>query len=480
LTLQLRIAHYLLKHAQPCKIRQRQTYPAIMYPKPTSRQTPQKNWNARLLATTVLTEVLLHKRSLTDCLEIHLPLLTDKREQALAQALCYGVMRWWTRLDAIVQALSTKPFKTKDVDIYVVLLLGIFQQLYLRIPPHAAIAATVELTRQLQKGWATSFVNAVLRNFQRQRDTLLTTIDQQKVAQLAHPEWLLAQFKHDWSDHWHEIAEINNQHPPLTLRVNRRQLTREDYLQHLVKAEISAVPTPHTDNGITLEHPVDVSQLPGFSKGWVSVQDGSAQFAAKLLDVPENATVLDACAAPGGKTAHLLECYQMKSLTVLDNQADRIHTVEQGLQRLHLLENQNITLKCADASEPQSWWNGELFDRILLDVPCSATGIIRRHPDIKYLRQPTDIISLVATQAKLLHATWQLLRPHGKLLYVTCSLLSAENSAQIQQFIATHPDAVLQNLPELTPLATPCAVGNQVLPHSFFDGFYYACLVKTA
>lgn len=446
---------------------------------PHSQQS-SPHWNARLLATAVLTEVFSQKHSLTDCLERQLPQLTDARERALTQALCYGVMRWWTRLDAIVHSLSAKPFKHKDIDIYVVLLLGIFQQLYLRIPPHAAIAETVELTRRLQKNWATGFVNAVLRNFQRQRDTLLTTIDHQDEAQFAHPQWLLKQFRHDWAEHWQQIAETNNQHPPMTLRVNRRQLSREEYLQQLVSADIAAIATPHTEYGITLEQPVDVSQLPGFTQGWVSVQDAAAQWAAKLLDVPSEATVLDACAAPGGKTAHLLETYSIKHLTVIDNQAERVATIAQGLQRLKLLDNQKVELHCADASEPQHWWHGELFDRILLDVPCSATGIIRRHPDIKYLRQPTDIKALVATQTKLLHATWQLLKPQGKLLYVTCSVFKAENMMQIQQFIATHPDAEVQPLPEIAPLTTSCAVGNQVLPHSFFDGFYYACLVKTA
>lgn len=436
--------------------------------------------NARLVATVVLTDVFSQKRSLTDCLEKQLPQLQDAREQALTQALCYGVLRWWTRLDAIVHHLSSKPFKSKDIDIYVVLLLGIFQQLYLRIPPHAAIAETVELTRRLQKNWATGFVNAVLRNFQRQRDTLLTTIDRQIAAQFAHPQWLLEHFQQDWAENWQQIAETNNQHPPMTLRVNCRQLSREEYLQQLVSANIAAIATPHTENGITLEQPIDVSQLPGFTQGWVSVQDASAQWAAKLLDVPPQATVLDACAAPGGKTAHLLETYSIKRLTVLDNQAERMAAIEQGLQRLKLFDNQTVQLQCADASEPQQWWQGELFDRILLDVPCSATGIIRRHPDIKYLRQPTDIKTLVATQAKLLHTTWQLLKPQGKLLYVTCSVLKAENVNQIQQFIATHADAQLFPLPEITPLTTPCAVGSQVLPHSFFDGFYYACLVKTA
>lgn len=442
-----------------------------------SRQTPL---NARLVATSVLTEVFFQQHSLTDCLEKQLPQLADGRERALTQALCYGVMRWWPRLDAIVHHLSSKPFKSKDIDIYVVLLLGIFQQLYLRIPPHAAIAETVELTRRLQKNWATGFVNAVLRNFQRQRDTLLTTIDQQIEAQLAHPQWLLEHFQQDWAEHWQQIAETNNQHPPMTLRVNGRQLTREAYLQQLVSADIAAIATPHTENGITLEQPVDVSQLPGFAQGLLSVQDASAQWAAKLLDVPPQATVLDACAAPGGKTAHLLETYSIKRLTVIDNQLERVAAVEQGLKRLKLFDNQTVQLQCADASEPEQWWNGELFDRILLDVPCSATGIIRRHPDIKYLRQPTDIKKLIAAQAKLLHATWQLLKPQGKLLYVTCSVLKAENMNQIQQFVETHSDAQVHPLPEIAPLTTPCTVGSQVLPHSFFDGFYYACLVKTA
>ncbi|MEN8215656.1 MAG: 16S rRNA (cytosine(967)-C(5))-methyltransferase RsmB [Pseudomonadota bacterium] len=422
--------------------------------------------DARSIATQILTQVIGHRHSLSDCLDTHLSRLNDPRDRALAQALCYGVLRWQPRLQALLQRLLRKP--AKDYDIQVLLLIGIYQQLYLRIPSHAAIAATVNVTRSLKKPWATGLVNAVLRNFQRQRDALLTTVDTNISVKLAHPPWLIKKLQQNWPSQWETVAGANNAHPPLTLRVNARSMSRDTYLE-----QIAATPTPYTDCGITLEHAIDVQQIPGFTQGWVSVQDGAAQLAAPLLDVPAGARVLDACAAPGGKTAHLLERYEIGTLLALDNQPARVQKLANTLQRLQL----SAELRCADASQPDTWWDGQAFDRILLDVPCSGSGVIRRHPDIKYLRQYNDIATLAAQQARLLEALWPLLIPGGQLLYVTCSVFAEENYLQIQKFLATYADATETVLVADWGHALP--YGRQILPgENNLDGFYYARLTK--
>jgi 16S rRNA (cytosine967-C5)-methyltransferase len=429
--------------------------------------------NARHIATEVLTQVIEHRRSLSDCLESHLSKLPDSRDRALAQALCYGVLRWLPRLQAILQGLLKKPFKAKDCDIQVLLLIGLYQLIYSRIPSHAAVAETVNLTRTLNKPWSTALVNACLRNFQRQRESHLTKADAKFNQKLAHPHWLLKRLQKDWPTQWENIAVANNSHPPLTLRVNLRSMSRDAYLTCLQEAQIAATPTPYTDCGITLEHAIDIQKLPGFLKGWVSVQDGAAQLAAQLLDVPEGARVLDACAAPGGKMAHLLECCKIDILIALDNQSSRVSKLTDTLQRLNL----SAKICCADATKPETWWDNQLFDRILLDVPCSGSGVIRRHPDIKYLRQPSDIQKLALEQARLLSALWPLLAPGGKLLYITCSVFAEENDLQIQSFLATYTDA--DEIVLTADWGHAQKYGRQILPgENNLDGFYYACLSK--
>lgn len=425
--------------------------------------------DARSIATQILTQVIGHRHSLSDSLSANLPRLNEGRERALAQALCYGVLRWLPRLQAILQRLLRKPLKAKDYDIYVLLLIGLYQSIYLRIPPHAT-AATVNVTRTLKKPWATGLVNAVLRNFQRQADALLTSVDTNISAKLAHPPWLIKKLQKNWPSQWQTVAQANNAHPPLTLRVNTRLMSRDTYLDQLSEA---ATPTPYTDCGITLEQPIDVQRLPGFNQGWISVQDGAAQLAAPLLDVPRGARVLDACAAPGGKTAHLLERYEIGTLLALDNQLDRVQKLTETLRRLHL----SAQVRCADAGQPDTWWDGQAFDRILLDVPCSGSGVIRRHPDIKYLREPSDIVALTALQALLLEALWPLLVPGGKLLYVTCSIFAEENHRQIQNFLATYADATETVL--VADWGHAQKYGRQIRPgENNLDGFYYACLSK--
>ena len=444
--------------------------------------------DARSIATQILTQVIGQHHSLTACLPSNLSQLNDTREQSLAQALCYGVLRWLPRLQTILSHLLKKPLKSKDCDIEVLLLIGLYQHIYLRIPAHAATAATVNVTRQLKKPWATGLVNAILRNFQRQQESLLAKVDSVLNYKLAHPLWLLQRLQTDWPTHWQAIAMANNEHPPLTLRVNARIHSRSTYLRLLHEANITAQPLKHTDQGICidsseLESPptseprsarkIVITDLPGFSQGWVSVQDGAAQLAASLLDIPTGARVLDACAAPGGKTAHLLERWEPDTLLALDNQPTRLPKLHATLQRLNL----SAKIQCADASQPHKWWDGKPFARILLDVPCSGSGVIRRHPDIKYLRQPNDLKKLTTQQSKLLEALWPLLMPKGKLLYVTCSVFAEENYLQMQKFLAITADASEIPLAKTWGYAQP--LGRQILPgENDFDGFYYACLTK--
>jgi len=452
--------------------------------------------DARSVATQILTQVIGERRSLSHCLETQLPLLKDSRERALAQEVCYGVLRWLPRLQALLNCLLHKPLRTKDDDIQVLLLIGLYQHLYLQIPPYAATAATVEVTRTLKKDWASGLVNAVLRHFQRQREQLLEQIDANLSVKFAHPPWLLERLQTHWPHHWESLLQANNNHPPITLRVNARCLSREAYLAHLQQANIVAELTPYTDYGVTIQQlPVTlgleeelnllkfvpdkmgnwITHLPGFSQGWISVQDGAAQLAAPLLDVPVGARVLDACAAPGGKTAHLLEHYNnIGTLFALDNQPTRIKKLEDTLRRLQL----TATIRCADATQPHTWWDGNPFERILLDAPCSASGVIRRHPDIKYLRQPSDIAMLSVQQQHLLEVLWPLLKPGGKLLYVTCSVFAEENELQIEKFLTTQADAYENRL--VAPWGHALSRGRQILPgENNADGFYYACLTKT-
>ncbi|MCK5718724.1 MAG: 16S rRNA (cytosine(967)-C(5))-methyltransferase RsmB [Thiomargarita sp.] len=434
--------------------------------------------NSRSLATQILVEVIIHRHSLSDCLENNLTVLKDSRDRALTKILCYGVLRWQIHLEDLLSQLLSKPLKTKDQDIHLLLLIGLYQQLYLRIPDHAAVSETVNVTKNLEKNWAKGLVNAVLRNFQRQQTTLLAKINAKAQIRLSHPLWLFERLKQEWSEQWEQVMQANNQHPPLTLRVNQRIISRNDYLTLLQKNQLTATIVPYTTNGIILENTditkgeQGVTQLPGFKEGWISVQDGAAQIAATLLDIPTDANVLDACAAPGGKTAHLLEQYEIKTLVAIDNKPNRITKLTETLQRLNL----SAIIKCADIKD-HTWWDGKLFDRILLDAPCSATGVIRRHPDIKYLRQADDIKKMAIQQQQLLESLWKLLKSGGGLLYVTCSVLAEENHLQIANFLKIHSDAQERKI--VADWGHTMPHGRQILPgENNMDGFYYAYLTK--
>jgi len=429
---------------------------------------------ARAIATLVITEVLTRGQTLSSLLPSFLGRLTNPRDQAFAQELSYGVLRWYYRLDFILQSLLSKDLKPKDTDIKALILVGLYQLGYLRTPPHAAVSATVDACDELHKPWAKKLVNAILRNYQRESNHLLSLADHDNAAKYAHPRWLLDSLQQYYPDQWQVISDANNHYPPMYLRVNGRKTSRPDYLARLAAAHIEALETPFSPAGIRLAEAMDVSDLPEFQNGYVSVQDLAAQLAAPLLDLKPGQRVLDACAAPGGKLTHILELEPGLTETVaIENDAIRFEKLRQTLARVQL----ESTLIQADARSTDQWWDGISFDRILLDVPCSATGVIRRHPDIKVLRQSADILDVTQIQSELLSALWPLLKHGGKLLYVTCSILNPENDDQIRTFTAKHPHAGSIMINAEWGFTT--AYGIQTLPGQFdMDGFYYACLEK--
>ncbi|HKJ09530.1 MAG TPA: 16S rRNA (cytosine(967)-C(5))-methyltransferase RsmB [Gammaproteobacteria bacterium] len=429
---------------------------------------------ARQAAVRALLAVVADGQSLAAALPALLERVADTRERPLAQELAYGTLRWYPRLTALVGQLLQRPLKPRDQDIHALLLVGVYQLAYLAMPAHAAVHETVETARALGKPWAAKLVNGVLRNFQRRESELVTALDRDPVTRLAHPGWLLESFRHDWPADWEALAAANNARPPLCLRVNTRRLDRPAYLAALAQAGIDAVAMPHAPEGVELSEPMAVERLPGYAEGWFSVQDGAAQQAAHLLDPQAGMGVLDACAAPGGKTAHMLERQpELARLTAIDMDPARLQRVGENLQRLGL----EAQLVAGDAAAPDSWWDGDSYQRILLDAPCSATGVIRRHPDIKVLRRRADIPRLVDQQRRLLEALWSLLAPGGMLLYATCSVVADENADQVERFLATHPDA--REWPIDAPWGRACQCGRQILPgQDGMDGFYYARLVK--
>lgn len=326
-----------------------------------------------------------------------------------------------------------------------------------------------------------NFINACLRRFLREHDALVSRTERDPVARWNHPRWWIERLQADWPTHWQAILQANNQHAPMTLRVNTRHTSRVQYLAALEAVGLTAQPV--ADSGLQLAQSVPVHKLPGFDAGWSSVQDAAAQLAAPLLlgppRLPEQVAkrrVLDACAAPGGKTSHLLEWADDVSVTALDVDASRCARIHQTLQRLGL----SATVLAHDATELAAWWDGVPFDAILLDAPCSASGIVRRHPDIRWLRRDTDIAQLVAIQARLLDALWPLLKPGGRLLYATCSVFKAEGSEQVNAFLARNTQArILPSPGHLLPGDKPVAAAATDNPLRDHDGFFYALLEKT-
>jgi 16S rRNA (cytosine967-C5)-methyltransferase len=417
-----------------------------------------------------LSRVLQDGQSLTAALDNAFLAVESGKDRAFVQALCYGVCRQYHRLDYILSQLLDKPLK--DADVKALALVGLYQLKYMRVKPHAAVSETVLAARK--KPWAKSLINAVLRTYLREQEELEHKADKFQVAALSHPDWLIKQIERDWPEQALSIFLENNLQPPMVLRVNLAKVSREHYLQLLIEQDIEAEAVSFCPSAIRLDKPVPVDILPGFADGLVSVQDTAAQLAAGLLDVQPGHRVLDVCAAPGGKAAHILESQpQLKELVAVDIDESRMQRVSENCRRLKL----QATLVVGDAANPSDWWEGKPFDRILLDAPCSALGVIRRHPDIKLLRRAEDIQQLQALQKNILKAVWPLLAPGGLMVYATCSILKQENEQQVKTFLAEHSDAV--ELPINAGWGAAGACGRQIFTgESAMDGFYYARISK--
>jgi 16S rRNA (cytosine967-C5)-methyltransferase len=431
--------------------------------------------NPRLAAAKALAAVLNGKASLNSSLPTQMDKVED-RDRGFTQDLAFGTARWQPRLSALAAKLLQKPFKAADADVEALLLVGLYQLLYTRVPAHAAIGETVGCADKLKKPWAKALLNAVLRRAQRESEALLAELEHDPVVRTAHPRWLQKSLKAFWPEQWEAICAANNAHPPMILRVNRRHHSRDAYLQLLTAAGINATPCVYSVDGIVLEAATDVRSLPGFAEGWISVQDEAAQLAADLLDLAPGQRVLDACCAPGGKTCHILEVEKdLAGVVAVDLEAKRLVRVRENLARLGL----SAELIAADGRDTATWWDGKPFQRILLDAPCSATGVIRRHPDIKLTRQPDDIAALAVLQGELLDAMWPTLEVGGILLYATCSTLPTENTEVIEAFLARTSGARELDLATSAGIKQPH--GRQLLAQEGgHDGFYYAKLIKIA
>ncbi|WP_095055449.1 16S rRNA (cytosine(967)-C(5))-methyltransferase RsmB [Pseudomonas sp. Irchel s3b2] len=431
--------------------------------------------NPRLAAAKALAAVLNGKASLNSSLPTQMDKVED-RDRGFTQDLAFGTARWQPRLSALAAKLLQKPFKAADADVEALLLVGLYQLLYTRVPAHAAIGETVGCADKLKKPWAKALLNAVLRRAQRESEALLAELERDPVVRTAHPRWLQKSLKAFWPEQWEAICAANNAHPPMILRVNRRHHTRDAYLGLLTEAGIAATPCIYSRDGIILDAAADVRSLPGFAEGWISVQDEAAQLAADLLDLAPGQRVLDACCAPGGKTCHILEAEpKLAGVVAVDLEAKRLVRVRENLERLGL----SAELIAADGRDTATWWDGKPFQRILLDAPCSATGVIRRHPDIKLTRQPDDIAALAVLQGELLDAMWITLEVGGILLYATCSTLPTENTEVIEAFLARTPGARELDIASQAGIKQPH--GRQLLAQEGgHDGFYYAKLIKIA
>jgi 16S rRNA (cytosine967-C5)-methyltransferase len=395
-----------------------------------------------------------------------------ERERAALQDLAYGTLRFLGRLEGLLDELLDRPLR--DARLRALLLTALYQLDHTRAAPHAIVDHAVQCAAKLGLSSAKGLVNAVLRNFLRSRALLESRVQRLETARYSHPQWWIDRLRAQYPDRYESVLEAGNLRPPLTLRVNRRRATPREYLRLLEERAVPA--TLIGESAIMLETPLPAARIPGFAEGLVSVQDAAAQLAVPFLDLADGQRVLDACAAPGGKTTHLLEQADV-AVTALDADATRLDRVRANLARLGL----DAQVVCGDASEPAAWWDGEAYDRILADVPCTASGIARRHPDVKWLRRPNDIEQFARTQRRILDALWQLLRRDGKLLYATCSVFHEENHLQVEDFVKRHHDAERVAPPLFLPAAgsDPRLPAGQLLPDQQHDGFFYALLQKT-
>ena len=428
--------------------------------------------SVRALAAEALADIALSGHSLREVADRAFPRLPDSRDRALLTALLNEGARWWPRYDAAIDRLLDKSIRRNDPKIHALLVIGLIQLEVLELPAYAAVAATVEAVRELRRPRLAGLVNAVLRRWQRERETLNVALDATPATRHAHPAWLAAAIAHDWPGQAEAIMAASNQEPPLMLRVNRNRATREEVVERLTGADQAVELHPWLADGLVLPHSTDVTRLPGFAQGDFAVQDGAAQVPADLLGLANGQRVLDACAAPGGKACHALERANVH-LVAVESEAKRIPRIRQNLERLGL----RATVITGDAGDASAWWDGKPFDRVMIDAPCSATGVIRRRPDVRLHRREADIPALIAQQARILAACWELLAPGGSLLYVTCSILRAENEGVVGAFVAERGDVDL--VPLSLPVGQAAGIGWQILPgEGDLDGMYYALLRK--
>lgn len=419
----------------------------------------------------------MKKNELRDAVNILTRLINEKisykqsfnaQTTSLTKEICFGVCRNFFFLDAIALSLVKK--KPKDSSLWLTLLVGIYQIKFLSTPEYAAVKETVGI---LKRPWEKNFINAILRNYLRENAEIDKQISLKLSANYNHPIWFIEKIKAAYPNAWQKILTANNQRPPMSIRVNNSQISSAQYLQLLKAENINAEPQTDFPSGIIITNPIKATELPGFDDGLVSIQDLAAQMAVTMLDLKDGDNVLDACAAPGGKTCHILETNNnLTKCVALDIDEKRVAKIHENLRRLKL----NATVLISDCLDTDKWWDGKPFNRILLDAPCSATGVIRRHPDIKLLRTPEEILNIVQVQQKLLKKLWKLLAPGGRLVYATCSILPEENSQQIQNFIKNTPDCKLANKQSIEQRNQ---YGRQILPgENNMDGFFYSALIK--
>lgn len=427
----------------------------------------KKSTNLRSIAAQAIEQVIEQGQSLSNVL----PALQQKvsnKDKALLQEFCFGVIRTLPRLEWLAGQLMSRPMTGKQRSLHYLIMVGFYQLIYTRIPPHAALAETVEGAAALKKMQFKGLVNGVLRNFLRRQDELLAKAEQDDSRWL-FPEWLLSRLRKAYPQQWQDIVDASNQRPPMWLRVNRQHGSVNTWLQRLQKQDAEACTHPRYPDAVRLKTPLPVQALPGFEEGDITVQDASAQGCVTLLDPQDGETILDLCAAPGGKTTHILEAAPRAHVLAVDVDIQRLKRVHENLERLGM----KADVKAGDGRFPAQWCGEQQFDRILLDAPCSATGVIRRHPDIKWLRRETDIGDLAHLQAEILDAIWPHLKPGGTLLYATCSILPEENRDQITAFLLRHKDA------RLIQTGTTENPGIQNLPApEEGDGFFYAKLIR--
>lgn len=426
--------------------------------------------NPRYAAAQVITHVFKEQGSLTGLISRFSAHLAPA-DISFFKELCFGTLRHGYALEHHLNSRLTKSLRNKDSDVKALLMIGLYQMLYMKVSDHAAIGETAGVAKDLKKPWATSLINATLRGVQREPLADITT--KQPVAYFNHPQWMLDAFKNDWPKYFRAILDANNSRAPMTLRVNAQKCTRDSYLELLNSENIDGHACQFAEHGITLTSPVNVTALPHFEDGWVSVQDEAAQLSAQLLSAKAGERILDACAAPGGKLCHILESAPDLDCTAIEIEEKRLDRIYQNLERLQLKAN----VIHADAADTQAWWDGQFFDRILLDAPCSAMGVLRRHPDIRFVRHQEKIQELSGLQLSLLEKLWPTLKSGGVLLYATCSSLKQENEQIIAQFLSRQPDC--EEVPLESTFGINALHGRQLLPiEGGHDGFYYCLLGK--